>query len=117
MDIYEGSREEEYESYKNRIKDEYGINYNLLKWITPEESVVFEKKRQELLNRADLRTCAKRTKIYSKRLAPGCRICAGGQWSCLFISGICNGTCFYCPAPQNEDTPPVSQNIFFYFSR
>ncbi|MCB9480515.1 MAG: radical SAM protein [Desulfobacteraceae bacterium] len=113
MDIYEGSREEEYESYKNRIKDEYGINYNLLKWITPEESVVFEKKRQELLNRADLRTCAKRTKIYSKRLAPGCRICAGGQWSCLFISGICNGTCFYCPAPQNEDTPPVSQNIFF----
>lgn len=113
MDIFEGSREEEYEDYKSRIKNEYGINYSLLKWITQEQALAFEEKRQALLKKAGLRVCSKNTKIYSNKLAPGCKVCAGGQWSCLFISGICNGNCFYCPAPQNEDTPPVSQNIFF----
>jgi pyruvate formate-lyase activating enzyme-like uncharacterized protein len=113
MDIFEGSREEEYEDYKKNIKNEYGADYSLLKWITPQESAAFEEKRQALLKKADLRSCAKNTKIYSNRLAPGCRVCVAGQWSCLFISGICNGSCFYCPAPQDEDLQPVSQNIFF----
>ncbi|MGE4518120.1 MAG: radical SAM protein [Desulfobacteraceae bacterium] len=111
MDIFEGSRE--YEEYRKNIRQEYGVDYDLLKWITPEQALVFEEKREVLLKNIDIKFCGKNTKIYSNRLAPGCRICAGGQWSCLFISGICNGTCFYCHAPQNVDLEPVSQNIFF----
>jgi len=99
MDIFEGSRE--YEEYRKNIRQEDGGDYDLLKWITAEQALVFEEKREVLLNNIDIKFCGKNTKIYSTRLAPGCRICAGGQWSCLFISGICNGTCFYCPAPQN----------------
>ena len=35
------------------------------------------------------------------------------KWSCLFISGKCNANCFYCPAPQNSDDPPISQQMRF----
>jgi pyruvate formate-lyase activating enzyme-like uncharacterized protein len=36
-----------------------------------------------------------------------------GTWSCLFITGKCNAKCFYCPASQETDGIPASQNLHF----
>ncbi|MCW7753137.1 radical SAM protein [Desulfobotulus sp. H1] len=55
----------------------------------------------------------KGTKPDMSRLSPGCALCAAGEWSCLFINGKCNGSCFYCPAPQNEESVPASQGLNF----
>lgn len=46
-------------------------------------------------------------------LSPGCRICAEGGWSCLFINGRCNGDCFYCPTGQDELGLPTTNTVSF----
>ncbi|MGM0497331.1 MAG: radical SAM protein, partial [Bacteroidota bacterium] len=53
------------------------------------------------------------TKTDIRNLSPGCRICAEGKWSCLFINGKCNAKCFYCPASQDEIGVP-STNAFSF---
>ena len=53
------------------------------------------------------------TKVDSRRLSPGCRTCANGAWSCLFINGRCNASCFYCPTSQDETDGPLSNGIPF----
>lgn len=55
----------------------------------------------------------KGTKPWINSLSPGCQLCGTGEWSCLFISGLCNANCFYCPAPQVSDDPPSAQQIEF----
>ncbi|TYT73796.1 radical SAM protein [Desulfobotulus mexicanus] len=55
----------------------------------------------------------KGTKPDVSRLSPGCACCVAGQWSCLFINGLCNASCFYCPAPQKEEGMPVTQGLIF----
>ena len=44
----------------------------------------------------------KGSKADVNNLSPGCRHCGQGDWSCLFINGLCNASCFYCPAPQDR---------------
>jgi len=46
-------------------------------------------------------------------LSPGCRTCAEGTWSCLFVNGICNARCFYCPTPQDEKGEPETGGVAF----
>lgn len=53
------------------------------------------------------------TKVDSRRLSPGCLTCAQGGWSCLFINGRCNASCFYCPTSQDETDGPISNGIPF----
>lgn len=53
------------------------------------------------------------TKLYTRRLSPGCRICTEGGWSCLFISGKCNCHCFYCPTAQDEVGVPTTNSVEF----
>ncbi|RJQ70013.1 MAG: radical SAM protein [Desulfobacteraceae bacterium] len=60
-----------------------------------------------------LRLGSKQTKPHLGGLAPGCRICAQGEWSCLFINGRCNCRCFYCPTEQNETGRPTTNRIPF----
>jgi pyruvate formate-lyase activating enzyme-like uncharacterized protein len=36
-----------------------------------------------------------------------------GSWSCLFINGRCNCSCFYCPSPQEETGTPQTNGIPF----
>lgn len=101
--------------YIDKIKKEYGSTYDFVKWVNPREISSFTEKRSHFLSSCheNLHQEACSTKFFSNRLSPGCKVCMSGEWSCLFITGICNGSCFYCPAPQNEDSPPVSQNIEF----
>ena len=53
------------------------------------------------------------TKLDCTALSPGCRICAEGGWSCLFISGRCNCRCFYCPTSHEEIGLPAPNTVEF----
>jgi pyruvate formate-lyase activating enzyme-like uncharacterized protein len=110
MGVFESRKK----SYIEKIKIEYGKKYNLVKWISPDKASFLSTERTAVLkNNHGICSCAAGTKLFSGSVSPGCRLCMAGEWSCLFITGVCNGSCFYCPAPQNEDSLPVSQNIEF----
>ena len=53
------------------------------------------------------------TKVDGRRLSPGCGICTRGRWSCLFINGLCQSRCFFCPSPQTEEGVPTTQQLRF----
>ena len=97
----------------NRL--EYGSRYNLLTFAGSDRLVTAEAERRELL-----RWLAEHaafgyagTKVDCNSLSPGCRHCGDGGWSCLFVNGRCNGQCFYCPAAQDDNGPPVTNGLAF----
>jgi pyruvate formate-lyase activating enzyme-like uncharacterized protein len=94
---------------------EYGEHAQSLRWIDPAQAAAAETRRAETLAAlADRITQAcKQTKPHCGPLSPGCRICAQGQWSCLFINGRCNCRCFYCPTPQDDLGVPTTNLIQF----
>ncbi len=94
---------------------EYGADYDRMGWIASADAEVAARQREDLL--ADLpagvrKTCQE-TKIQYGDLSPGCRRCAEGGWSCLFINGRCNGRCFFCPTDQSETGEPTTQTLRF----
>ena len=97
----------------NRL--EYGHHYDYLEFLTVERATAATVERDELL--AWLRIHAEfgcnDTKVDSRRLSPGCRTCAAGGWSCLFINGRCNASCFYCPTSQDDTGDPLTNGIPF----
>lgn len=94
---------------------EYGRAYDFLEFMDDAAAAAATAERDALLawlaERAEFGYAA--TKVDCRGLSPGCRQCAAGGWSCLFINGRCNGRCFYCPTPQDEDGPPVTNGIAF----
>lgn len=86
-----------------------------INWYNYYKSAHYDEKRSELL--AHLENAAnwkfKGTKPFINSLSPGCHICGEGNWSCLFITGICNASCFYCPAAQDLDGMPQTQSLLF----
>ncbi len=47
-------------------------------------------------------------------LSPGCRLCAEGLWSCLFLNGVCEGRCFFCPGFREAvGAPPFAERMVF----
>lgn len=57
-----------------------------------------------------------RSKPYLGELSPGCRICAQGKWSCVYLNGLCTRNCFYCPQDRAIDTePPACTDDGLYF--
>ena len=94
---------------------EYGRHYEYLKFPTLDQASTANAERGELLawlrENAEFGCCD--TKVDNRRLSPGCRTCATGAWSCLFINGRCNASCFYCPTSQDETAEPLSNGIPF----
>jgi uncharacterized protein len=94
---------------------EYGSRYDLLSFASPEQLTAATAEREELLQwlaqRASFGYAG--TKVDCNGLSPGCQRCGDGSWSCLFINGRCNGRCFYCPTPQDDDGPPVTNGLAF----
>ncbi|MEJ2635949.1 MAG: radical SAM protein, partial [Calditrichia bacterium] len=69
-----------------RNKNEYGENYDQLKWLSREQAVRAAQEREELLHwlSGHIQLGYKNTKLDVTQLSPGCRICGEGSWSCLF---------------------------------
>lgn len=95
---------------------EYGLQYDLLTFANPEQLIVANAERKELLRWLGQHAAFgyADTKVNCNGLSPGCRCCGDGSWSCLFINGHCNGQCFYCPTSQDDyDGPPVTNGLAF----
>ena len=96
-------------------RQEYGRDYEYLAFPTDDQATAAYAERDGLLvwlrEHAQFGCCD--TKVDCRRLSPGCRTCADGGWSCLFINGRCNASCFYCPASQDETDGPQSNGIPF----
>ena len=83
-----------------------------LSWLNSYSANEAQEKKVALLEKAE-NVLFKGTKPYYKQISNGCKLCGLGQWSCLFITGKCNASCFYCPASQQEDHLPTTQNLSF----
>ena len=92
---------------------EYGAVFNYMNWIDAARAAEAQEERNALLTAPGVLVSCLGTKIHHGPLSPGCQQCTGGAWSCLFISGRCNGRCFYCPTPQNNDDPPMAGTVPF----
>ena len=94
---------------------EYGYNYDLLTFATPERLASTGAERKELLRWLDqhARFGYAGTKVNCDGLSPGCQRCGDGGWSCLFVNGRCNGRCFYCPTAQDDYGPPTTNGLAF----
>ena len=106
------------EETKDRIIEmnarEYGPIFSYINWITEDRAKLAFQERERILQTPGIGVSCLGTKIHHGPLSPGCQQCTGLAWSCLFISGRCNGRCFYCPAPQNMDDPPMSGSVPFH---
>ncbi|MDR0477992.1 MAG: radical SAM protein [Desulfobulbaceae bacterium] len=95
---------------------EYGLRLLGLNFPGEEDLSRAVGRRADLLaSLADLESSSgcRGTKLDMNGLAPGCRRCVAGSWSCLFINGRCNGACFYCPARQDETGQPGANGLEF----
>jgi len=113
-----GSMDDDFSRQGQMIEEnrrEYGYYYDRLRFPTAAEALAAEAERAELLGWLEghaLVGC-NATKIDCRNLSPGCRVCAEGSWSCLFVNGRCNCSCFYCPTPQDQAGVPVTNSIAF----
>jgi pyruvate formate-lyase activating enzyme-like uncharacterized protein len=88
-----------------------------IRWSNPYIAHDYQYARDQLLSKIGDSVLYKATKPYHKQISPGCKICAAGKWSCLFITNKCNASCFYCPAPQKKDELPSTQGLDFNNAR
>ncbi len=97
----------------NRL--EYGYKYDLLNFADSEQQAMANAERLELLQWLEQYAAFgySGTKVDCNSLSPGCRHCGAGGWSCLFVNGLCNGHCFYCPSAQDDSGPPVTNGLVF----
>ena len=96
-------------------KTEYGETYHRLRWVTSDEAEKASRERERVLRSLGgrARSAFHDTKIYSGALSPGCLVCGAGSWSCLFINGLCNARCFYCPSEQTSRSEPTTNGLVF----
>jgi len=102
-----------------KTRQEYADSYDSMTWLTPEKAVEASFFRESLLKDIFERHSEEPgwqfadTKLYTHSLSPGCSLCGNGGWSCLFINGVCNAKCFYCPSTQNEKGQPMTNTLEF----
>lgn len=94
---------------------EYGVHYSVLRWLDPEKEAEALACRQRLLDSlpGNVTWACSGTKPHYGPLSPGCQTCIAGTWSCLFINGMCNARCFFCPSRQDEPGEPTTGNVQF----
>jgi pyruvate formate-lyase activating enzyme-like uncharacterized protein len=99
-------------SLVNQNKSDFA-KYPAINWLNPYSAYDYQEQRNSLLESNNTPTYFNGTKPYHKHISQGCSLCGAGEWSCLFITNKCNASCFYCPAPQNNDEQPSTQGIDF----
>jgi len=108
---------ENYREIFDSNRKEYAGVYDAMKWLRPDAAANAHRDRESLIASISRIsgaswTCAG-TKLFTHALSPGCLLCGQGAWSCLFINGICNARCFYCPSSQDDPGPPVTNTLVF----
>lgn len=105
----------EFSAIRQRNREDYASIYDALRWVTPDKAKNAAAERTELLSQLlhQISWSCSETKPYCHDLSPGCRMCGSGTWSCLFINGICNARCFYCPTEQESADVPTTSSIQF----
>jgi len=110
-----------YISRLNEIVTENHRSYDAaggdIHWVSPYRALELEAERDSLLG---LLEGSERvefpyggTKVLLGELSQGCRLCAEGSWSCLFISNLCNAACLFCPSRQDSEETPATQGNHF----
>jgi pyruvate formate-lyase activating enzyme-like uncharacterized protein len=96
-------------------RDEFGEDYDLLKFVKEDEAREALAFRSEVLKEIarDITLKNKRTKPVYRGISPGCELCGTGSWSCLFINNKCNCRCFYCPTEQRVIGLPTTSTLTF----
>ncbi|MFO7844171.1 MAG: radical SAM protein [Bacteroidales bacterium] len=96
-------------------QQEYAGFYGELNFVTPEQVIEASKERSLLIESIDdsVQWGFNQSKLDCKNISAGCKLCGAGSWSCLFINGICNANCFYCPAEQKDESVPTTNTIEF----
>jgi len=89
--------------------------YSGLRWMNNYLAMEMEDQRNALMNQFSnqVKWSFYETRPWINSLSQGCRLCGEGQWSCLFITGLCNANCFYCPTSQQADHLPTTQQFEF----
>lgn len=107
------------ESIFQRIREDYADAYDTMTWLTPEQAARAARTREALIHdifkhagKGPQRRFAG-TKLTTHGISPGCLFCGRGEWSCLFINGICNARCFYCPSVQDQTGHPMTSTLEF----
>lgn len=96
----------------NKNKTEFSA-YPNIKWLNFPKAEKAKKTREILTEKLNGNWLFKDTKPFYRQISEGCKLCGMGTWSCIFITGKCNAKCFYCPASQESDGIPTSQNLHF----
>ncbi len=97
-------------------KNEFGTWYSQMCWANEEYLNILSTRRREILAQLQKHGAQfgyNATKMDTRNLSPGCKLCAQGEWSCLFINNKCNASCFYCPSSQNDLSEPSTQSFVF----
>jgi pyruvate formate-lyase activating enzyme-like uncharacterized protein len=99
----------------NRVMGNHARYSTPINWLSPYLAGEFEAIRKAHITKAGvaLNWGFQQTKPWVNSLSPGCKLCGEGQWSCLFITGLCNAHCFYCPTSQEKDEKPQTQRLLF----
>lgn len=96
----------------NKNKQDFA-DFKDINWLNAYNGEALLARRDLLLEEASESMLFKDTKPYYNHISQGCKMCGFGYWSCLFITNICNGKCFYCPTSQVSDDKPSSQGMTF----
>jgi pyruvate formate-lyase activating enzyme-like uncharacterized protein len=102
-----------------QTRQKYSDSYDAMNWLTPETADTASRSRESLLREIFETHAAgpgwqfSGTKLFTHSISPGCSLCGKGDWSCLFINGICNARCFYCPSAQKEKGRPMTSTLEF----
>lgn len=100
-----------------RLQKDYPDVYEKLNWMSAETARAAEAEQARLLESIfsgeESAWRFSQTKPHIHELSPGCILCGEGSWSCLFINGICNARCFYCPSAQDNPGPPMTSALEF----
>ncbi len=97
-------------------RSEFGSWYAQMNWAHDDYLKTLSARRNEVLvqlQELGTQFGYNATKTDVRILSPGCKLCAEGEWSCLFINNKCNASCFYCPSSQNDISEPSTQSFVF----
>ena len=75
-------------------RKEYSEDYDRMKWLLPKQAEAAASTRNSLVDliasHPESNWVYSQTKLYTHAISPGCALCGQGEWSCLFINGICS---------------------------